>query len=384
MRLNKSTLPPDSILRHWLYAHSNLETPTSYLILTAMAAIGALLKRNVWFDQEHFKVYPNLSVFLVGPSGIGKDVAIDLAEEILQHIDTVRDVGGRTIESIYNRLARQGNPAAGYILAPEITAFVGKKDYQSGMIQDITDLLSTKPHKDYNLKDKEQRIMRPTVTMLAGSTAEWLQRNMPEGSQEGGFFPRFLIVTEQFVARHAPLPKHDGTLVQRQSREKAKEWFFNAVATLIQKWTDKPGEVYLSQEAMDWYRNWYHNRFKEFGPTVREYANRSRDQVLRVGMLCAVLRGKGWIDLVDCRFAHAVTKYTGQGLERTIKPVTQERRCAEAYLGLVGKGRKQAEIIRALRKVFDIRVIETAERALLHGEEIVLEKASGKWEVTKK
>ena len=378
MKFNPNTIPHDSLLHLWLRATSNLETPYSYLILAALSNIGVCMGRNVWFDQEHFRVWPNLSVLLVGPSGVGKDTALDRGEEILQALTKIKDCRGRTAEAIIARFAKRGRPAVSYIKAGELTALLGKKDYQSGIIQDLTDILSTGPYYDYNLKSGEVRIWEPTLTVMAGSTAEWLQRAMPQGSTEGGFFPRFVITVESEPRRHVPLVKYDSTVREARARTEAKADFLAGMKLICERRAAHKRDIRMSADAQEWYRNWYHNRFSYFSPIVRDYANRSRDQILRLAMLSAVVSNRTWINMEDCRFADHIMQYAGHKLEYAIKPISDEQRVAHALEKHSGmRWKNLAPVVAILCKQFTFRDITTAQRVLQASGEIELRSQQG-------
>ena len=293
-----------------------------------MSALGAVLKRNAWVDQVDWKIYPNLSILLVGPSGIGKDTAIDAAEEIIQEVNTLPIIVGKTMEYINQEMVNFGDPACCFIPAPEVTAFIGAKDYQKGMVQELTHLLTTKNYVDVSTSGKGKlRIKRPTVTLQAGSTVDWLHKAMPEGSLEGGLWPRFLIVYEEYGSKCIPLvknlPKHEV-----DGARKYKHAFMEACKFLHEEFKDKPKEIQILNEAAELYENWYRNRFKLFSATVQPYANRSRDQILRLAMLCAISRRHDYIEGVDMQFAIELMQFVATTIDKAMVPPTTETRLA--------------------------------------------------------
>ena len=99
-------LIPNGLLKSWVESRRILETPVGFDLAVGISAIGACLRRNVWIDQIQFKVYPNISVLLVGPSGIGKDTAINGVASLLQ--GNVGVIGGRTAETIVTTMMEIG------------------------------------------------------------------------------------------------------------------------------------------------------------------------------------------------------------------------------------------------------------------------------------
>jgi hypothetical protein len=380
--LTKAILPPDSGLHQWTNSLSITELPFSYQVVTGLALVGGLLSRNFWVDQEKFKIYPNMNVLLVGPSGIGKDIASNQAIKVVREVigkHTERIIEGKTIELVFGRMADLVPPAQAFILAPELTAFLGGKDYQKSMVQDLTNLLSSNDVLDVSIRSEQRLIQQPTVTMLAGTTAEWLQKAMPEGSMEGGFIPRFIIVNESYNDRMIPLIKHSLSKAEREAAAEQASMFTDLVKFVYEDFKQRPRECSLTYNAKQLYSEWYFTRFERFSPAIREYANRSRDQVLRIAMNSAVLRGHSFMDATDVRFAIAFIDYAAKGIEAALRPVPKATRLAEMIEACLPCNTKQ--LILRLRKSFTQEEILRGVELLAKSE--VIRKNAEIWELCK-
>lgn len=367
------SLPKDSILNDWLENLSITEVPASYQLLGGIALCGALLRRNVWIDQVQWRVYPTVSVMFVGPTGIGKDVIIRAVTSALDSVDPALVIGGKTMEAIHQILLDRtvaGQATCAVIPVPELTAFLGGKDYQKSMVQELTDLLSGGERIILNLRSvREDRIIyQPTITVLAGSTMEWLHRAMPEGALEGGFVPRFLVVHEDYTGRHIPWIKYNITVAERRAATEAGRRFMKALKEVVRV----RGEITPLPEAADAYAAWYENRFRRYSPAIRGYANRSRDQVLRIAMISAITRSHNYLDENDVRFAVKVIDRVTESVKRIAGPVSKEAQVAEEILAMLPAPTHQ--IYRSLARRYTRQQITSAIQLLLDSSQVQFRK----------
>lgn len=329
-------IPPDSILHNLLVYMGMSEVPFSYQLACGLSTIGCVLRRNRYIDQVDWRVYPNQSILLVGGSGIGKDTMINRVQSTLNSVEGLSKVptlGGVTMELIHARLAELGKPACAFIPAAEITKFFGKADYQANLLTGMTDLLSGGEKIDISTKGsyysqggKATAIHQPTLTMHCGSTVEWLHKMMPDGTLEGGFMGRFLIIPEEIDLRRRQVPLVKGNRTQKEIdglRSSLRDWE-EGLADVITR-CKVPCEMILFSEAEDAYVNWYYNRFKLFSRAVMPYANRSRDMVLRLGMLMALSRRHDrWIEEEDIRFAIQLIGEVAAKIDKVVLPPSPE------------------------------------------------------------
>lgn len=336
-------IPQDSALRDWCNYLSITEVPVSYQIAAGLSCIGVMVRRQRWVDQVDWRVYPNQSIMFIGPSGIGKDTIINRTQSTIQNftpISKVQVIGGTTIEGISARLADLGRPACAYIPAPEITSFFGKSDYQANMLTGITNLLSNGDRIDITTKGNlafggPKYILEPTLTMHAGSTVEWLHKGMPEGTLEGGFMGRFLIIIEDLGSKCVALVKRDRSKEDILRIKTYTDAWKECIEVLLAR-CRTPHEMIMDGDAEDMYTNWYHNRFKMFSRAVMPYANRSRDMVLRLAMLMALSRRHDrLIEGADMAFGISILREVAARIDSVVLPPSIEAQIAGKVLDLL-------------------------------------------------
>ena len=310
-----------------------------------------------------------MSVLLVGPSGIGKDTAIDGAEEILQEFDRVRIIGGMTTEGLCDALLTSGDPAAAVILAPEFSDFFGSKDYQKDMVKTITELLSTKNYKDISTKGRPNtRIIRPTLTVMGGSTPSWLHKAMPEEAMSGGFYPRFVIICESHPKREVAWVKLSIPQAEQDQARLAERRFIKELGILLRDLGDV-GEIKPTEEAQHIYEDWYKKRRSGFSKTAEAYAHRCRDHGLRIAMLCALSRGRVIMESVDITFALEVISHIAQHIDTALAAPHTQGQITKAILSLLPAKREQ---VNAQLSTYKYRDVKDAWEYLAASNQVIL------------
>lgn len=295
-----------------------MESPISFDLLSVMAAFGAMFRRTTWVDQIGFRVYPNMSVLLVGPSGMGKDTSLGAVRKFAQAVGTVHILGGKTSEAIFEGLTNCGDPAAAMIFAPELAEFFGSKDYQKGMLQDMTDILSNLDYKDISLKSRQNCIIpQPTVTILGGSTPSWLYKAMPDGSMGGGFYPRFVIACESDVKRKVAWIKYDIPPAELAYAIEGRDTFMQQSQYLVDQ-LRRVGELAPREDARKAYSEWYATREGDFSPLAQPYAHRCRDHCMKLAMICALSRGHDYLDIQDIVFGITTIQYIAAHVDEAL------------------------------------------------------------------
>jgi hypothetical protein len=186
-----------------------------------------------------------------------------------------------------------------------------------------------------------------------------------------------LVVVEEECRQMVPWPKHSNTTAEVvQAREK-KQLYLECYQDVITRFSDA-GEIIPLSDAIDYYTYWYTHRFEFFPASVRDYANRSRDQMLRLAMLCAVSRNHNYIEVQDLEFASHFLAGIAVRIDRIANLPTTETSCVDAILKLLPCN--NGDIYKNLRLRYTKKIIDEAMATLVAADQIRHSRHSGMWE----
>lgn len=334
------------------------ESPKSYILLGAMSMLGAALGRNVFLDMDAHTLYPMLNLLLIGRSGLGKSTAIMIARKNLlsavPKLEQPQFINGSTPEKLHDDL--RANPRA-VLFASELANFFTKQKYMESMIPYVTELL------DY--PDTQQRrtksggvveVIEPAVTVIGGSTVEWLQGQLPDSATSGGFLARFLICFEEHPARKIALAKHELTKQQfakvMTKRENVAEKFVTAANSTV-------GEITINDYGVvDKFNEWYANH-KPANGHLAPFSARAREFVLRLAMLSAISCGRKTISEQDIEAGIAIHEYCTAKLQQVVVPYSMQGKLIGQVLTVIGEqALDPQEIYQAMRNSISAQEVQ--------------------------
>lgn len=272
-------------------ATKEVETPRSWIYWAGLSAIAAITRNKVWIDKQYYKLYPNIYVIFLGPSGLTKGFPVNLAKELVNGVGTTKVITGRSsIEGIIKKLAITTTLPGSKGPITHNCGFINAGEFSSSLVRNsdaltiLTDLYDGHYHKEWEttLKNSElPSLKNVNVTLLGGINETHFNDLITEKEISGGFLARSIIIQERRKSRrNALLRKVDNTVI------------FNPANHLpYLKELDKlEGQFNLTPDAIDEFEGWYN----EFEPEKMEdktgTANRVHDTILKVAMSVALSR----------------------------------------------------------------------------------------------
>jgi hypothetical protein len=164
--------------------------------------------------------------------------------------------------------------ASAVIYSEELSVFLGREAYASGMVSILTSLYGCRDIWEYETIGRGKDVAYNTcINLLGASTPEWLRMSIPIDAVGGGFTSRIIFVYQDASGKENPHPEiteeeinirknliHDLSLIRRIN-----------------------GVFKFTPSSKEWYAKWYHGYRKaqaEGKPTMV----RKKDIILKVAM----------------------------------------------------------------------------------------------------
>lgn len=304
----------------WLRAiveqHSELESPESFWYWSAIAAISAVVKDQVWMDRQIFNLYPNIYVMLHAESGLKKGPPISMAKQLVRPVKNTRIIDGRSsIQGILKDLGTAYTQPGGKVQTKSV-AFICSSELSSSIVEDkvATKILTDLYDRQYNvgewkslLKMETFELKDPTITMLTATNEAMSEDFFTRSAIQGGYFARTFIIYEKegqnsnsLIYRLENPPNYNTASdylkevaklhgqFHPMEGDKSDEFRYKK----IKKTKRGSRELYFNEVGIV-YDDWYDN-FKELVKTTEKdetgTLNRFGDSVLKVAMLLSLAR----------------------------------------------------------------------------------------------
>lgn len=378
-----SIFPKEGWIGRYLEYTWSHEAPLLFHFWNAVSTIGACLCRHVKFEKGYYRVYPNHYIVLVAPTGkCKKSTSAGIAVGLLRDANVIEILNEKgTPEGILDAMNKQASvkPSAGggisinsgspslFIFAPELGVFLGKQEYNEGLVQMLTSIADCRDGPfDYLTKSKGKLVLQsPSVHLLGCITPDGLAHSIPKSAFLGGTISRMLFVMQMDTPRFAPLPKTpDATL---QALLVAKLCKFGSIS----------GVATMTPQAEAWYESWYRDLKTQNYDMMRlsGYYERKPDHLIRLAIVMAVAEeGSLELDIPIFERCSAILDYTEQFMSSafTIVDSTDQGRQYESVLDAIQRAGGQIDHAKLLKAVYrygvnaemlNVKIVPTLEQA---------------------
>lgn len=208
---------PDFLDAYMDYAFDKF-CPHTYHQWTALSLISGALERKVWINEGKITHYPNTFILLVGAPGVGKSTAITRGAAIIEKLKEenhrfkifsglMTQAGLCTEMNVLNSFEYNRVPirySSGYYYASEASDS-GLQNLSGDFNATVTAMYDCADNYRKRLKAEDYNIPNPSLSLIAGSTFDFLKTLVNQNSVMGGLASRFVYVVSKERKLQSPL-----------------------------------------------------------------------------------------------------------------------------------------------------------------------------------
>jgi hypothetical protein len=295
--MSKSSKLDETVNFVKLYQHyvGRSEVPAQYHLWGCLSIMAACVADRVWLEKfSGSRLAPNLYTVLLGPSGLGKGIAIDLATSFVKDVARVNMYRGKsTGPFLIDHMGRKRKLLTGarvldspkmFLVTPELAMSVGSGPMADDFVKLMTELYTggeylfqagTRTHGHVTIRGH-------CMNWLGGSTKEWFVHALTRDSVEGGALARIILVPGEYnfnVRYTRPLLPLDRAFIREH---------LQARAYLL---SQTEGPVVMTDDAKEIEDTWYHGRAVPTDDALIPTWRRQHDLSLKLAMLLALADG---------------------------------------------------------------------------------------------
>lgn len=311
--------PVSDIINTGLALMKRMPAPENFKLAAVLTILSSLLGRRVWIDNEAElpRCYPNLYSMLVAPPGVGKDIVIAWAAEVLNELQAfvgpqnrIWASAGTSIspKGIYDALGSSDHCEQAFRWANKpyqfrsLTFLIGEMstimpDYDQRLIGILNDLYNCAPFASDRIRGQEIHIPNPHITMLIGNQPATLFETLPEKAFHMGFTSRLCIWQSSAKARRRLFNVSD----QEEPDPELRTKLLGALHDV----TLMAGSFRLTPEAGEWLNDFAENEpYPVPGSRWVDYNPRRILHVQKFAMICSASeRGDRQLQVSHCERA---------------------------------------------------------------------------------
>ena len=264
------------------------EAPALFALWSGVFAIAASLKRDCFIDQGYFIVYPNMYINLTAGSGIcRKSMAANIALDFLRRVEppinllsqrlTPSDLIGTLSTKKVSEGTKIVDEAVGCFMNDELSTLIDRTNEMRALVPLLTKLYDCKDFEYGTRKYGKERVCNPCLSILGGSTVEWIKDTFPPQSIGGGFTARFIFVFRNRRDRNIPW-------VRMSEANKAR---FDRIVHDLNQIAQMHGPMGVSEDAIALYSKEYEEFLKSpiaMDSLTSRYAERRHVHLLKLAI----------------------------------------------------------------------------------------------------
>lgn len=267
----------------WVRYAGVSEVPPQFVYFAGVSLLAATVADRVWLlrDAGGTKIYPNLYVFLIGPSGSGKERAITAAAQFAADFPSMGLYASTGVTKQYLIDHIRGQSSLVYLVTEELGMSIPSKELGRELIKFMTGhyIPSLVPMQE-GTRTHGNKVLPPhCLNWLAGTTDEWLLQAVEKDAILGGFFARVLGVRGRRTGT---------TRCANITYPPDRDVIARHLQLRVEMYTTLKAQFIKSYEAMVYYNQWYEDyetRPTPTDPLLEAAFNRSDEMVHRLALI---------------------------------------------------------------------------------------------------
>ena len=280
------------------------EVPAIFSVWIGIATVSATLGRDCFIDQGYFTIYPNLYIILVaGSARCRKSTAIRIAKNFMDKVEPSINIVSQKVtpEGLIGALSgmigeegatRVVPSAVGISIVSELSTLIDRNAFKSGLIALLTDLYDSEDFEYLTRARGKELVKNPCLSILGGSTTQWIKEAIPEIAIGGGFTSRILFIYKDKREKLVPWP-----FITEDNKKMADDIVhdLNQIAKLR-------GQFALDAEALDMFKSeyvsFYHGKLMD-DEQLSGYANRRHSILLKIAIVVSASKSDSKLITAD-------------------------------------------------------------------------------------
>ncbi|HOM26567.1 MAG TPA: DUF3987 domain-containing protein [bacterium] len=168
------------------------DAPEIFLEISALMILSITIKRKLFVQWGHKKIFPNLWAILIAKSTLyRKSTVLDLTKSFIDQEDIFPHEYSSELLIKEIAFKRQGIFIMDEIISP---LKLWEKEYAVGVKSLLVSLYDCESEYKRKTLQYTYEIKMPFINIFAGSTPAWIQKSIKEEDLTSGFLPRFLLI----------------------------------------------------------------------------------------------------------------------------------------------------------------------------------------------
>lgn len=209
--------------------YQETEVPSTFALWMAIFGVNECLGRDCFIDQGHFTVFPNMYIVIVaGSAKCRKSTAINVITDFLRKVEPQIKILSQkmTPEAMISALSGTAikdkskaiEEAVGCFINDELSTLIDRGTFSSILIPVLTKLYDCKDFEYTTKLRGEEAVRNPCLSILGGSTIQWIKEAVPIHAIGGGFTSRIIFIYRADRDRKIAWPTRSQENIDRAAR----------------------------------------------------------------------------------------------------------------------------------------------------------------------